>query len=105
MRILFDQGTPVPLRDHLAGHVVQTAFELGWSNLANGALLASAENSFDLLITTDQQLRYQQNLSGRNLGILVLMTTSWPRIMVNIPRILQAISQMSPGEYREISFT
>jgi len=50
MRILFDQGTPVPLRDNLAGHVVQTVFELGWSNLANGALLASAEDSFDLLI-------------------------------------------------------
>jgi hypothetical protein len=67
MRILFDQGTPVPLRDHLAGHFVQTVFELGWSNLANGALLASAE-IFDLLITTDQQLRHQQNLGGRSLG-------------------------------------
>jgi hypothetical protein len=78
MRILFDQGTPVPLRAHLAGHVVQTVFELGWSNLANGALLTAAEKPFDLLITTDQQLRYQQNLGGRTLGILVLMTTSWP---------------------------
>ena len=84
---------------------MQTVFELGWSNLANGALLASAENYFDLLITTDQQLRYQQNLRGRNLGILVLMTTSWPRMMLNIPLILQAISQMSAREYREIAFT
>ena len=59
MKILFDQGTPVPLRDHLTEHNVQTAFELGWSNLENGALLAAAiEESFDLLITTDQQLRY-----------------------------------------------
>ena len=89
----------------MVGHVVQTVFELGWSNLANGAPLASAENSFDLLITTDQQLRYQQNLSGKDLGILVLMTTSWPRIMVDVPRILDVISQMSPGEYREITFT
>jgi hypothetical protein len=105
MRILFDQGTPLPLRDYLVGHFVQTVFELGWSNLANGALLASAENSFDLLITTDQQLPYQQDLRGRNLGILVLMTTSWPRIMVHIPRIRQAISEMNTGEYREINFT
>ena len=105
MRILFDQGTPVPLRDRLTGHVVQTVFELGWSNLANGALLASAENSFDLLITTDQQLRYQQNLSGRSLSILVLMTTSWPRMMQSVPLILQEISQMSAGEYRELRFT
>ena len=78
MRILFDQGTPVPLRDHLVGHVIETAFELGWSTLENGALLAAAEDSFNLLITTDQKLRYQQNLAGRNLSILVLMSTSWP---------------------------
>lgn len=80
MKILFDQGTPVPLREHLTGHTVQTAFELGWSNLENGALLTVAEDAFDLLITTDQQLRYQQNLAVRKLSVLVLMTTSWPRI-------------------------
>jgi hypothetical protein len=51
MRILFDQGTPVPLRDHLPGHIIETAFELGWSTLENGALLAAAEGSFELLIT------------------------------------------------------
>jgi len=67
MKILFDQGTPVPLKDHLNDHTVQTAFELGWSNLENGALLAVAEDAFDLLITTDQQLRYQQNLAGRKI--------------------------------------
>ena len=105
MRILFDQGTPLPLRDHLTDHAVQTVFELGWSTLANGALLAFAENSFDLLITTDQQLRYQQNLSGRTLGIVVLMTTSWPRIRVHVSQILQEISEMNAGEYREIKFT
>jgi len=53
----------VPLRAHLDGHTVTTAFELGWSNLQNGELLAAAEGFFDLLITTDQQMRYQQNLS------------------------------------------
>lgn len=62
MRILFDQGTPAPLRAHLIGHIVETTFELGWSNLQNGELLAMAENSFDLFITTDQQLNFQQNL-------------------------------------------
>jgi len=60
MRILFDQGTPAPLRDYLSGHTVQTAFEMGWSNLGNGALLAAAEDSFDLFITTDQQLQYSK---------------------------------------------
>ena len=102
MRIVFDQGTPTPLRTHLIGHTVETAFELGWSNLRNGELLAMAEKSFDLLVTTDQQLKYQQNLSGRKLSVLVLMTTSWPRIQLRIPQILEAIDHISPGEYLEV---
>jgi len=104
MKILFDQGTPVPLREHLTGHTVQTAFELGWSNLENGALLAVAEDTFDLLITTDQQLRYQQNLAVRKLSVLVLMTTSWPRIQKHLPRIIDVLSQIKSGDYREIDF-
>ena len=103
MRILFDQGTPVPLRFHLADHVIETAFELGWSTLENGALLAAAEDSFDLLITIDQKLCYQQNLAGKKLRILVLMTTSWPRIQKSIPQILGAINRLSPGEFLEIT--
>jgi predicted nuclease of predicted toxin-antitoxin system len=58
MRILFDQGTPVPLKDHLSGHKVETAHELGWSRLTNGELLASAEGRFDVLVTTDRNLRH-----------------------------------------------
>jgi hypothetical protein len=103
MRILFDQGTPVPLREHLTSHAVTTAFELGWSNLKNGDLLAAAETSFDLLITTDQQLRYQQNLSVRKLAILVLLTTSWPRIRTRIPQIQEAVERIKPGEYQEVT--
>src|SRR5216684_7783360 len=103
MRILFDQGTPVPLKTHLVNHVVETVYELSWANLRNGELLAAAEESFDLLITTDQQLRYQQNLAERKLGVLVLMTTSWPRIKLYVQEIAEAVGQMSVGEYREIS--
>ena len=103
MRILFDQGTPVPLREHLIGHVVTTAFELGWSTLKNGELLAAAEAAFDTLITTDQNLRYQQNLAGRNLRILVIMTMSWPRIQKSIPQILDALERLIPGESLEIT--
>lgn len=102
MRILFDQGTPAPLRTHLIGHTVETAFELGWSNLQNGELLAMAENSFDLLVTTDQQLSHQQNLSGRKLSILILMTTSWPQLRSHIPQILETIDAISPGECRQV---
>ena len=65
MRVLFDQGTPAPLRHALALHEVSTAFELGWSNLENGDLLLETEGRFEVFITTDQSLRYQQNLGGR----------------------------------------
>ena len=94
----------MPLRDHLADHYVKTAFEMGWAHLENGALLAAAENSFNLFITTDQQLRHQQNLTGRKLSILVLTTTSWPRMNKHVSRILDALAKMSAGEYREIDF-
>jgi hypothetical protein len=60
MRILFDQGTPAPLRRSLTGHIVTTVFERGWSTLQNGDLLDAAEQaSYDVFITTDQSLRYQ----------------------------------------------
>lgn len=105
MRILFDQGTPVPLRALLAGHIVETAFERGWSQLQNGDLLDSAEaEGFDIFITTDQRLKYQQNLSGRKLAILVLATTSWPRIQHHAQRILVAVEALKPGAYVEVPF-
>jgi predicted nuclease of predicted toxin-antitoxin system len=101
MRILFDQGTPVPLRKFLIGREVTTAHELGWSDLRNGELLAAAESDFDVFITTDQNLRYQQNISERSLAILVLPTTSWPRLKTFTDLILSEVSQAQPGEYRE----
>jgi predicted nuclease of predicted toxin-antitoxin system len=104
MRILFDQGTPAPLREFLQEHEVQTLFELGCSEYSNGELLALAEQSFDLLVTTDQQLKYQQKLAGRNLRIAVLMTTSWPRIRSHIDSVVARINQIPAGEYHEITF-
>ena len=104
MRILFDQGTPVPLRFLLAEHDVSTTFELGWSRLGNGELLALAESEFDLLITTDRQLRHQQNLSGRRLAILVLPTTSWRRIEAHGDEVVRAAASAAPGEYRELAW-
>ena len=104
MRILFDQGTPVPLRRHLSGHPVSTAYEMGWSALTNGQLLAAAEAQFDLFLTTDQNLRYQQNLGGRRLAILVLPTTSWPEIQKHTGEIIAAISAIKPGGFLELGW-
>jgi len=65
VRILLDQGTPAPLRRELTGHIVATAYEMGWAALANGELLKAAEAGFEAFVTTDRNLRYQQNLSSR----------------------------------------
>jgi hypothetical protein len=103
MRILFDHGTPAPLRRALTNHVVITAHEMGWANLDNGALLAAAEVDFDALVTTDRNLRFQQNLSGRRLAILILPTTSWPKIQAHQVQIATAVEALHPGDVVELS--
>ena len=104
MRILLDQGTPSPLGQVLFGHEVTTAYQQGLAELTNGELLSSAEAAgFDLLITTDQNLRYQQNLEHRKVAILVLLTTSWPRIRNHVEVINDAIENCVAGTYIEVS--
>jgi hypothetical protein len=105
MRILFDQGTPVPLRKYLHPHDVDIANERDWGALQNGDLLNQPEqDGYELLITTDQNLRYQQNLSSRKIMILVLCTTSWPRIRQNVERVTEGIRCMPEIGYHEIQF-
>ena len=103
MRVLFDQGTPVPLRASLTGHKVVTVYELGWSQLQNGELLREAELAgYEVLVTTDQNLRYQQNVSGRTLPIAVLMAASLPRIEPHGAQVAAQIALLAPGSYAEI---
>jgi hypothetical protein len=104
MKVLFDQGTPVPLRRELGEHEVKTAYEMGWAKLANGDLLKAAEDTFDAILTTDRNLRYQQNLQGRRLAILVLPTTSWPKIRRHISEIRDALNKLRPGDFVELKF-
>ena len=104
MRLLFDQGVPVPLRHHLSEHQVATTYELGWSSLKNGELLKHAqEQGFEVLLTTDQHLKYQQNLTGRHIAIVVLSTTSWPRIQRALSAIATKIADVQPNDYREVA--
>ncbi len=102
MRILFDLGTPVPLRGTLAPHEVVTTFEAGWARLKNGDLLQTAETEFDVFITTDRNLQYQQNLAGRRLAILVLPTTNWLEIRNHTTEVAATAQAMKPGDYREL---
>ncbi|MFZ1699193.1 MAG: hypothetical protein WBO10_04835 [Pyrinomonadaceae bacterium] len=103
MKILFDQGVPVPLQIYLGDHEVDTAFRRGWQTLENGQLLAVAEVAgYDILVTTDQNLRYQQNLQGRKIAIVVLLSTSWPRIQKHAEKIALALDSIAEGDYCEL---
>lgn len=103
MRVLFDQGTPAPLRTFLTAHTTETAFERGWSELSNGELVTTAEREgFELMVTTDKNLQYQQNLTDRRIAILVLWTTRWPDLRVRVVEIIRAVDAIEPGEYREL---
>jgi hypothetical protein len=104
VRVLFDQGTPVPLRNYLGEHKVATAAEMGWSRLSNGQLLDAAEKQFDLLITTDQALRTQQNLPVRKPAVLILPFTSWPRLKSNAEKIVSRVTALRAGECSELHF-
>jgi hypothetical protein len=105
MRIVFDHGVPVPLRNHLTGHTISTAYEMGWASLDNGALLDAAEGRFEAFVTTDQNLRHQQNLTGRRLAVLVLPTTSWPTIRAHVSEVSAAIDALRPGDIVQMSFS
>lgn len=98
MRILFDRGTPKGLTRSLPGHVVEEASELGWDTLGNGELLSAAEAAgFRVLITTDQNLPYQQNLPGRKIGVVVLTSTRWRLIESAATQIAEAVNAVKPG--------
>lgn len=105
MRILFDQGTPVPLRRFLVNHEIATAFERGWGTMQNGDLLRLAETEgFEAILSTDQNLKYQQNLSTRRLAVLILPTTDWRLIRQQGAFISDAADRLKPGDYVELVF-
>ena len=100
MRILFDQGTPVAIRRFPIGHSVRTTRQEGWATLTNGRLLRVAEEAgFELLLTTDNSLAYQQNLKGRKLAIVVLSRNRWRSVQRKIPKIIAAVDAATPGSY------
>lgn len=103
MFVLFDQGTPAPLRHALGDHIVETAYARGWSNLKNGELIAAAESAgFDVFVTTDKNLRYQQNLAHRTMAMVVLQTTSWPRWERSLQKVVAAVARAEHGSYEEV---
>jgi hypothetical protein len=103
MLILFDNGTPAPLRHALKDHVVVEAMERGWDRLVNGDLIAAAEAAgFDLLLTTDKNMRYQQNLTGRKIAFVIIGNQQWPVLRLYIERVVAAVNAVRPGSFTEV---
>jgi len=103
MLILFDHSTPAPLRHALKGHIVVEALERGWERFVNGDLLDAAEAAgFELLLTADKNLRYQQNLTGRKIAIVVLGNAQWPVLRRHVERVVAAVNAATPGSYAEV---
>ena len=100
MRVLFDQGTPVPIRGALTPHSVKTAREQGWSTLSNGDLLDAAEEAgFELLLTTDTNFPHQQSLKGRKLAVVILTRNKRSLVRTVLPQIVEAVNAVKSGTF------
>ena len=105
MRVLFDHGTPAPLQSFLkAEHTVREAKAQGWDRLKNGDLLTAAEEArFDVLLTSDKNMRCQQNLTGRRIAIVVLGNPQWPVLRHHVALVVAAVNAATPGSYTEVN--
>jgi hypothetical protein len=104
MLILFDNGTPRGLARFLTGHAVEEAREHGWEELANGALIEAAEQAgFEVIVTTDKNIRHQQNLAGRKIALVVLGNSQWPMVKLVAGTISAAVNAAEPGSYVEVA--
>ncbi|HUE53951.1 MAG TPA: hypothetical protein VMO80_16530 [Terriglobales bacterium] len=103
MLILFDHGTPAPLRSFLKEHTVKKTKDLGWDTLSNGELLTAAEEAgFEIFVTTDKNIRYQQNLGDRAIAIVVLGNSRWPVVRLYVDRLVAAITAARAGTATEV---
>ncbi len=103
MRILLDECVPWPMHRLLSGHACSSVQGKGWGGIKNGELQQRAESEFDLFITSDQNIRYQQNLAGRRIAILELLTNDISRIQAASMQIEDAIEKIQPNEFRQLT--
>ena len=103
MRILLDECVPWPMHQLLTGHSCSSVQNCGWGGIKNGELLQRAEAEFDLFITADQNIRYQQNLAGRRIAILELSTNDIGRIQSARVLIEETIATMRPEEFKQLT--
>ena len=103
MKILLDECVPWPMYKLLSNHACSSVQDLGWGGIKNGDLLQRAEDEFDLFITSDQNIRYQQNLAGRRIAILELSTNDVNRIQSASTLIQEALQRIQPNEFRQLT--
>ncbi len=103
MKVLFDNGTPNPIAGSLVGHEVTFARGIGWHELENGELILAAEQAgFEVLLSTDKNIRYQQNLEGRKIALVILGNSQWPIVQMHLERVVAAVNSCAPGSYIEV---
>ena len=105
MKILFDENMPRPLRQHFIGHSVYTVQDMGWAGVTNGSLLALADaQNFNILLTFDRNLEYQQNLTGRKVAVIVIVASDKrvSALLPLVPDMLNAVANAQPGSIVQI---
>ncbi len=103
MLVLFDQSVPAPLRRYFRKHTVIEARERAWERLINGELLDAAEAAgFEVFVTADKNLRYQQNLAGRRIAIVVVGNAQWRVLQHAAQLVVSAVDAAVPGSFVEV---
>ena len=102
MKVLVDECVPLKLVRLLVGHEFRTAQQMNWDGFTNGKLLALAEPEFDLFLTSDRNLQYQQNLKGRKIAILLLSTNHWPTLQQQVPLVQSTLDKIQLAEFLSV---
>jgi hypothetical protein len=103
MLILFENGTPRGLARFLVDHSVEEARSRGWEEISNGELIDAAEQAgFEVMVKTDKNIRYQQNLKGRKIALVVLEHSQWPMVKMVAENIAAVVNAAQPGSYAEV---
>jgi hypothetical protein len=102
VKVLVDECVPLKLVRLLTGHNFSSAQQKGWGGFKNGRLLELAEPGFDLFLTSDRNLQYQQNLKGRKIAVLLLSTNHWPTLKKQVPLVQAALDKIQANEFARV---
>jgi predicted nuclease of predicted toxin-antitoxin system len=103
LKVLLDENLPHRLRSEIAGHEVMTVGYRGWTGVRNGSLIAAAEqDGFNVLVTGDQNIAYQQNVAGRTIAIVTLSAVNWPILRHHLVAIQLAVDHSVPGSFQQV---